>query len=259
MNSGVSDPLIARNLWIRRHSINVSNQLILKNISLKLPQNSCMGITGPSGSGKSTLALACAGLLRPFRGELLHYGRSPQLHGWAPFRKHRSMVQMVFQDPYSSLNPRRTLGAWFSLAQCDEERGNREVILSLMDLVRLKREYINRYPGELSGGECQRAAIVAALATKAEVLILDEPTSMLDPIAREQVEQALLLIRQEMSISMLVISHNVSTLASLCDEIALLWEGEIIETASAKEFMSSPKTKQAHCLLNAWARDSKSD
>ncbi|MFC1749159.1 ABC transporter ATP-binding protein [Pseudomonadota bacterium] len=255
MNNDTSAPLIARNLWVRRHHVNVSDQLILKNVSLTLPRNSSVGITGPSGAGKSTLALVCAGFLRPFQGELLHNTHHPKLRRWSPFRKHKSMVQMVFQDPHASFNPRRTLGEWFSLAQCDEEKDNHDAITSLMDLVRLKKEYINRYPAELSGGECQRAAIVAALAAKAEVLILDEPTSMLDPIAKQQVEQALLSVRQEMSISMLVISHNVSTLAALCDEISLLWEGEIIETASTQAFMSSPTTKQAQCLLNAWARN----
>lgn len=246
-------PLMVRDLWIRRSGSGGVEHMALKGVSLTLNSKECVGVAGPSGSGKTTLALAVAGFLKPYRGEVWHKGRCVASSGARSIHGRCSYVQMVFQDPFASLNPRRTLRSWFYLAQSASlGLRNEDEIRHLMDMMRLPQSRLDRYPGELSGGECQRAAIAAALAAKAKVLVLDEPTSMLDPIAKQQIEDVLLTVKYEVGIPMLVISHDLRTLASLCSRIELLWGGEIIESGEAHTLLSGSSTTEGRSLLSAW-------
>lgn len=216
----------------------------VNGLSLDLAKGECLSIVGESGCGKSTTALSVMGLQEPSEGSILFRGK-PFSGSQAPSRMERAMaVQMVFQDPYASLNPRQTV--WHSLAQplrlhnvtARSELSDR--IERVMHSVGLTPEQAERYPHEFSGGQRQRIGIARALILQPEIVVLDEPVSALDVSIRAQIINLLLDLQDEFSLSYLMISHDLSVVEHMSDRVAVMFFGQIVETGPWSAIFSDP-------------------
>lgn len=208
-------------------------------VSLAVPKSSVTGLVGESGSGKSTLARAAAGLT-PYRGTISGVTRG--------------RVQMVFQDPYSSLNPRMSVGD----AIAEGTRGPRAhrpaEVGRLLDLVSLPVTYASKYPRELSGGQRQRVAIARALAAEPELLIADEITSALDVSVQGAVLNLLRELRSELGLTLLFISHNLAVVRYVCDAVAVMHHGRLVESGPVEDVIGAPRHAYTRTLLDAVPR-----
>ena len=212
----------------------------VKGVTFAVERGDSLGIVGESGCGKSTLARMIVGLLPPNAGEILLDGQPI----WTvPTDKSvRARLQMVFQDPLSSLNPRKTVGDLVAAPMLGlramPARKRRDRVAELMSLVGLRPEFVDRYPHEFSGGQCQRIGLARALATEAEILVLDEPVSALDVSIQAQILALLDDLRTRLKLTYLFISHDLAVVGYLCDRIAVMNAGRDRRTwcfhASAK-------------------------
>jgi oligopeptide/dipeptide ABC transporter ATP-binding protein len=224
-------------------------------VDLRIDRGEALALVGESGSGKSTLARALAGLLRPDRGEIRLDGR--KLSGRRS-RADQRKIQMVFQDPYSSLNPRLTVGGTLHellrvhhvVPRAEVQAYTRE----LLGLVGLSDEAVHAYPRQFSGGQRQRVAIARALALKPELLVADEPVSALDVSVQATILNLLQDLRAELGLTLLLISHNLAVVRHLCDRIAVMYLGRIIEVAPTEELFSAPRHPYTKGLLAAIPR-----
>ncbi len=211
------------------------------------------GIVGESGSGKSTTARLVARLLDPTAGEVRFDGRDITALRGSDLKLLRRELQIVFQDPYSSLNPRRTIGSIVAeplrIHRVQPDRAKRKrVVQELMATVGLNPEHYNRYPHEFSGGQRQRIGIARALALRPRLLIADEPVSALDVSIQAQILNLLVDMRRRFGLTMVFISHDLSVVRHMCDRIAVMHDGRIVELASNEELYSSPATRiRANC------------
>jgi peptide/nickel transport system ATP-binding protein len=226
----------------------------VEDVTLELRRGETLGIVGESGSGKSTVARCLARLVKPTGGEIwlgeTEIGRLG-LRGLRPVRRR---VQLVFQDPYRSLNPRRTVGASliegplnYGVPPAEATRRARE----LMALVRLDPEALNRYPHQFSGGQRQRICIARALALEPELLIADEAVSALDVSVQAQVLRLLDEVRLRLNLALLFITHDLRVAAQLCDRVAVMQGGRIVETNAAEELFANPRHPYTQALLAA--------
>ena len=224
------------------------------DVSFRLSPGETLGLVGESGSGKSTLGRCIARLESIDRGQIrLKENDLTNLSG-APLRRVRRMLQMVFQDPFASLNPRHTIGRTISEGQvahginwADAMERARKLLL----LVGLEEYAIDRYPHEFSGGQRQRVCIARALALDPEVLIADEPVSSLDVSVQEQVLALLKDLRQRLGLSMIFITHDLRVAAQIADRIAVMRLGEIVEEAPTGDLFRSPHHPYTRDLLAA--------
>ena len=213
-----------------------------------------LGVVGESGCGKSTLGRTLLGLQAPTAGEVLTDGtplRSTRL------RDMRRRVQMVFQDPYQSLNPRQTVGdlvteplAIHRIGRRGEERTARGVAALENAGLRPAARYWERYPHELSGGQRQRVVIAAAMVLEPEGLVCDEPVSALDVSVRAQVLHLLMQLKRERSLGLIFITHDLGVAWTLCDRIAVMYLGRIVETGQAEEVIARPRHPVHASLLS---------
>ena len=221
----------------------------LRGVSLHLEERQIVALVGASGSGKSTLGRAMCGMLSPSEGTVLLKGSVPVRGAW---RRH---VQLVFQDPYASLNPVHTVHHHLArplLLHGHARAGTVDVeVASLLELVELDPELAARHPHELSGGQRQRVAIARALAVRPEVLVADEPTSMLDVSVRMGVLRLLARIREERGVAVLLITHDLASARHLADRIAVLHAGELVELASSDTLIAHPAHSETRRLLAA--------
>ena len=200
----------------------------LSNISLCLDNKRGLAIIGPSASGKTTLGFICAGFITPKSGEVI-------IEGEKIFRKGKisSVVQMVFQDPFSSINPQKTIQDWLILSQwktpIQDKLRKKKRIEKYLEIVNLTSDVLSKHSNQISGGECQRVAIAACLLANAKIMILDEPTSMLDSIATQHVLTAIKQVREETNVATIFITHDLFAAKNVCDEVAFLTEGKIVE------------------------------
>jgi len=207
-------------------------------VSLQLSSGETLGIAGESGCGKSTLAKVMAGLIPADSGSVLYKGiQLSQLdkHEWATFRR---STQMIFQDPFSSLNPRMRVGD--SILEALKIAGipaplQRTELARIMAAVGLPLDVVNRFPDEFSGGQRQRVGIARALAASPEILIADEPVSSLDISIQAQIINILLLMKRDFALSMMIVSHNLLVLRHICDRIIIMYLGAIVECAPAAD------------------------
>ncbi len=225
----------------------------LNDVSMAIVPGTALGVVGPSGSGKSTLALTCAGLLRPNMGRVMHEGLD--VYGDRSRRRtSQRFVQMVFQNPFAALNPRRTIGESISI-MLRRRKGDTARTAggthAYLDLVRLPSAVSTEVPGRLSGGECQRACIAACLAAGAHTLILDEPLNMLDPIVQEEIIELLVSLREDGSLSYLLVSHDFALVSRLCEQVLVLSEGTVVETGTTTEMLENPKHRITQELVGA--------
>jgi oligopeptide/dipeptide ABC transporter ATP-binding protein len=219
----------------------------LHGVDLDIPRGRTLGLVGESGSGKSTLASVLVGLRRPSAGEVAF---DP-----APGSRLRTARQMVFQDPGSSLNPRLTVRSALEeplrVHRIGTPGERRRRAAELLDLVGLAAEMLGRYPHELSGGQRQRVAIARALAVDPEVLVADEATSALDVSVQAQVLSLMVRLRDELGLTMVVVSHDLSVVRHVSDEVAVLYLGRVVEQGPAGQVLRAPSHPYAAALVDA--------
>ena len=225
-----------------------------RDINLTIRRGETLGIVGESGSGKSTVARCIARLIDPSDGEILVGGHDIAKLPPSKLRPLRREVQVVFQDPYRSLNPRRTVGdsiiegpVNYGLSRAEALARARE----LMILVRLDPAALDRFPHQFSGGQRQRICIARALAMEPEVLIADEAVSALDVSVQAQVLKLIDEIRARLNLAMLFITHDLRVAAQICDQVAVMSQGEMVEYGSATEVFSAPKHPYTQALFKA--------
>lgn len=225
---------------------------ILKGINLEITRGTVLGIVGGSGSGKSTLGRTLLRLIEPTNGTIRFDGRDITHLSEDALRPIRRRMQMIFQDPMSSLNPRRRVGAIIAdplaLHGFDGIDGR---IDDALDHVGLPRSFRCRYPHELSGGQRQRVGIARAIALKPEFILADEIVSGLDVSSQAQVLNVLGSLVKELGLTLAFISHDLSVIRRLCDQVMVLNRGEIAEFANTDELFASPKSDYTRELMDA--------
>ncbi|MEK9570206.1 MAG: ABC transporter ATP-binding protein [Paracoccaceae bacterium] len=222
------------------------------DVSLTINQGDIYGIAGESGSGKTTVAKMILGLTEPNNGEIKLFGRSiNEFKGTSEFRK---LIQIVYQNPGSSLNPRRTVADQLSVplkfsGYASSQIKNR--IYELLELVDLPQNYAGMYPHELSGGQKQRVAIARALSVNPKILVLDEPTSALDVLVQSTVIDLLNRLRKEFDLTYIFISHDLSLMRNFCNRVAIMFRGNIVETGNVTQIFEHPSHAYTRALLSA--------
>ncbi|WMJ85968.1 dipeptide ABC transporter ATP-binding protein [Anaerocolumna sp. MB42-C2] len=213
---------------------------VVKNVSFYINSGEVLGIVGESGSGKSTLAKAVVGLIKSKTGEINLKEAKPQ---------------MVFQDPYGSLNPAKKI-SWIleeplRLAKDKNSKERKKKVLKILREVGLDESYADRYLSELSGGQRQRVAIGAALIQNSKFIVLDEPVSALDVTVQAQILELLKKLQKEYNLTYLFISHDLNVIHRMCDRVCVMYRGELVETASAESLFHNPKHPYSQKLLDA--------
>ena len=212
----------------------------LKKVSLTIVEGEIVGLVGESGSGKSTLAKCLLGLVTDIEGELTVNAVRPQ---------------MVFQDPYGSLNPAKTVG-WIleeplRAMGIRDKAQRREKVLEMLKLVGLEEAHLQRRPAQLSGGQRQRVAIAGALIQGSKLIVLDEPVSALDVTLQAQILQLLVNLKEQLGLSYLFISHDLSVVYQICDRVAVMYRGEIVEEGDVDTVYDAPQHPYTQKLLEA--------
>jgi peptide/nickel transport system ATP-binding protein len=224
----------------------------VKNVNLRVERGQTLAVVGESGSGKTTLAKMILGLLPPSHGEILLYGKPVSD---IDSRSVARMVQPVFQDPYSSLNPRKTIQAIIEFPlrvhRMGDRRTRRERVAEIMRLVGLPERLIHSYPNQLSGGQRQRVAIARALAIEPGIMVCDEPTSALDVSVQAHILNLLLELGAKFNLTYVLISHNLTVVQHLADWVAVMYLGRIVEFAPAEELFQNPKHPYTQALLDS--------
>ncbi|GGQ25232.1 phosphonate C-P lyase system protein PhnK [Actinomadura coerulea] len=229
---------------------------VVKDVSFDLAPGEVLGLVGESGSGKSTVARCVARLTRPNSGQVLLGGRDVLGASHRELRTLRRDVQMVFQDPYSSLNPRMTAGALVGEGLLvhglePDSRRRTAKAAALLETVGLSAADAVRHPRSFSGGQRQRIAIARALAVEPKVLICDEVVSSLDVSVQAQVLNLFRDLRERLDLSILFIAHDLAVVHYLCDRVAVLDQGVLVETGTREEIYRSPRHPYTRSLLDA--------
>ncbi|WP_282602642.1 dipeptide/oligopeptide/nickel ABC transporter ATP-binding protein [Paracoccus sp. PARArs4] len=240
----------------RDFQLGQSHVRALDDVSLSLEQGRILGVVGESGSGKSTLAKLVMALDRPTAGRVVIDGQD--LFSLTPraLRQARRHFQMVFQDPYGSLDPRHAVGRIVAEPlhlDPDAPKGaaRRDLVAGLLEDVGLAAADADRFPHEFSGGQRQRIAIARALITKPRLLVADEATSALDLTVQKQILELILRLRDEHGISVLFITHNIGVVDEICDEVAVMQDGRLVETGPARQVLDHPRQDYTRRLLAA--------
>jgi ABC-type glutathione transport system ATPase component len=225
------------------------------DVSFTLDRSEILGIAGGSGSGKTTLARCLIRLIEPDGGSVEVDGIDIRAHKGAELRELRRRMQMVFQDPYASLNPRLTIGAALHEAGKVHNRPGSEneaaFVSRLLGLVQLTDRISSRKPRELSGGQRQRVSIARALAVDPELIIADEAVSALDVSVQAQLLNLFLDLREELGVAILFISHQLAVIAEVADRIAVMERGRIVETGPTQEVFARPQHEYTQALLRS--------
>jgi len=225
-----------------------------QDVSLQLRRGQTLGIVGESGSGKSTVARCIVRLIDPSAGEVRIAGTDIARLGARALRPLRRKVQIVFQDPYRSLNPRRTVGEAIIEGPLNYGTPRAEALeraRRLLDLVRMDASALERYPHQFSGGQRQRICIARALAMEPELLVADEAVSALDVSVQAQVLQLLEEIRTRLDLAMLFITHDLRVAAQVCDQVAVMSKGRVVEYGPAEEIFLRPQHEYTQALFEA--------
>ena len=224
------------------------------DVSFELERGECLGIVGESGSGKSTIAKMITHLEPVTDGQIFLKGKDITHVGGKSLRKTYQDIQMVFQNPVGSFDPRRTLGD--GIGESLRNRGMKKAdvekrVAELLEQCGLEKEYAKRYPHEVSGGQCQRAAIARALAVKPKVLICDEATSALDVTIQKQIMELLEDLKEKNGLSFIFICHNLALVQMFCDRVLVLYEGKVVESGIPDDIINEPKEEYTRRLVDA--------
>jgi ABC-type oligopeptide transport system ATPase subunit len=257
--------MLVQTINIRKHFM--APQLLMRKkpqiiravdgVSLSVAEGQNLSLVGESGSGKTTLARMIIKLIDCDEGSIIYDGEDITSFKEGNLRNFRRGVQMVFQDPLSSLDPRFTIGAVLKEAMHDQPAAKKDlneqeaILKAVLKSVRMPDDILSRYPHEFSGGERQRIAIARALIRRPKLLILDEAVSSLDVIIQEKIIQLLLDLQKEYSLTYLFISHNLRVVRKISHTIAVMYEGKIVEMASRDEIFSNPLHRYTQKLFNA--------
>jgi oligopeptide/dipeptide ABC transporter ATP-binding protein len=224
-------------------------------VDLSIRKGETLGLVGESGCGKSTLGRLFLRLIEPSAGTILHKGTNLTALDRRALRQRRRDVQIIFQDPFGSLNPRRTVGAIIAEAYAIHRLGTRieraQWVAEMLDLVALPRDAAHRYPHEFSGGQRQRIGIARALALRPEFVICDEPVSALDVSVQSQIINLMQDLQQELGLTYLFISHNLAVVRHISARIAVMYLGRIVELAHTDTLFASPAHPYTRALLSA--------
>ena len=225
-------------------------------VNLQLKRGETLGVVGESGCGKSTLAKLLVGLERPTSGSIIIRGHDMSTVHGAAMRKARRNIQLVMQDPYTSLNPRMTVadivGEPFEIhPEVAPKASRRDRVRELIDLVGLNPDHINRYPHQFSGGQRQRIGIARALALKPEIIVCDEPVSALDVSIQAQVVNLLEKLQNELQLSYIFIAHDLSVVRHIADRVAVMYLGKVVELGSDLDIYDKPTHPYTQALLSA--------
>lgn len=234
------------------------SRTVIDDVSLNVSAGEAVGLVGESGAGKSTILALLLGLAAPSAGSVLFDGAPLDRRDRRLMRRFRANVQTVFQDPYSSLDPRqridrivgeplRSLG----IARGDEAR---QAVTDAVTSVGLDIDVLRRYPHEFSGGQRQRIAIARAIVSKPRVLLADEPVSALDVTTRIQVIELLQELRRETGLALIMVSHDLSAVAALCEQTIVLQNGRVAEEGATSDVLHKPQTDYARTLMSAIPR-----
>ncbi|MGA0394168.1 MAG: ABC transporter ATP-binding protein [Rhodospirillales bacterium] len=225
------------------------------DVSLSLKPGKTLALVGESGCGKTTLVRALSLLIKPTAGEVHFDGTDITHYKHRQLRPLRRQIQMVFQDPYSSLNPRMPVGSLIAEPLVIHGIGNRnerrDKVAELLVSVGLNADIMNRYPHQFSGGQRQRIAIARALALDPNLIILDEPVSALDVSVQSQVLNLLQDLQEKLGLTYLFIGHNLTVIRYIADEVAVMYLGEVVEHAETQELFSNPRHPYTQALLRA--------
>ena len=227
----------------------------VRDLEMNIRRGETLGLVGESGCGKSTLGRMLAGLEIPSSGTVCFEGKN--IHDWRrnKLTAYRRKVQLIFQDPYASLNPRRTAGDTIAepilLHEPGASRGRKDKVARLMEIVGLAPEQMARYPHEFSGGQRQRIGIARALALQPKLLIADEPVSALDVSIQSQILNLFSDLQQKFGLTYLFISHNLSVIRYISDRVAVMYLGKIVDLAPKEEFFHRPLHPYTRVLLSS--------
>ena len=225
-----------------------------KDVTLTLRKGRTLGIVGESGSGKSTVARCIVRLIDPTSGGVRLVGREISSLSRSALQPHRKRMQMIFQDPYRSLNPRVTVGESIAEGPINYGTPHKTALASareLLELVGLPADAVDRYPHQFSGGQRQRIAIARALALDPDVLVADEAVSALDVSVQAQVLELLDSIQQRLGVALLFITHDLRVAAQICDDVAVMQQGRIVEQGPAADVLTNPQQAYTKQLLDA--------
>ena len=238
---------------LRRH---IDDVKAVDDVSFSIKEGTTVGLVGESGSGKSTIGKTILKLVGATSGEILFEGRDILSLSEKEFRPLRREIQMIFQDPFGSLNPRHTIfqivGEALEIHFPAMSRSDRrERVSELMKQVGLKVEMMERYPHEFSGGQRQRIGIARALAVKPRFIVCDEPVSALDVSVQAQIVNLLEDLQEELGLTYLFIAHDLAVVEHMSDEVLVMYRGKIVESASAEAIYESPQHEYTKRLLAA--------
>ncbi len=258
-----SPPLLALHDVTRRYTLPREGLLspapvvdALQGVSLAIESGRSLGVVGESGSGKSTLARIAMALEPPSAGRVEFLGRDLNALGAAALREARRDFQMVFQDPYGSLDPRQTVGRIVAEPLWQGSRAEREhAVAEVLEAVGLRTGDARKYPHEFSGGQRQRIAIARALITKPKLIVADEPVSALDVSVQAQVLNLLIELQQRYGVTYLLISHDLAVVDHVCDEVVVMQHGRIVERGETARIFSDPQHPYTRTLMAAHESD----
>lgn len=224
-------------------------------VSFSIRAGETLGLVGESGSGKSTVAYVVVGIYRPTAGRILFRGQDISRESRKRPRSLKKEIQIVFQDPGSSLNPRRSIKQILELPlkvhRISQNRSRTEQVAALLEMVELPMDYMHKYPQALGGGEKQMVAIARALATSPSLVVLDEPTSALDVSVQAKIINLLMKLQRELSLTYLFITHDLSLMRNMANRVAIMYLGKICEVAPTVEFFQSPYHPYTKMLLSS--------
>ena len=227
----------------------------VEDVNLEIHRGETLGLVGESGCGKSTLGRTLMGIYKPTKGKLIYDGREVDLTKKKERFAFAKKAQIIFQDPYASLDPRMTVGSIIAegmeIHGMYDEKRRRERVAELLDIVGLNREHANRFPHEFSGGQRQRIGIARALAIEPEFIVCDEPISALDVSIQAQVMNLLHELQEKMGLTYLFIAHDLNIVKYISDRIAVMYLGSVVELATIDELYANTLHPYSKALLSA--------